>query len=207
MGFSRQEYWSRLLFPSPGDLPDPGIKPRSSTLWADSLPSEPPGKSKCLLPDNYPIPKGVSFPTKKLKPAPEEWQSPGGRKCWSSQFWSQVLNSAPFHHTSLNRMRKGIFFFVRSHWNVEIVPATHLLQLVHGHWKKKLKGMAPHSSIFSWEIPWTEKPGGLQTMGSQREGRVRVTNTLTFDFERRNCILQCLCFPRSQTYLCGEISQ
>ena len=44
MGFSRQEYWSGLPSPSPGDLPDPGIKPRSPTLWADSLPSEPPGK-------------------------------------------------------------------------------------------------------------------------------------------------------------------
>ena len=42
--FSRQEYWSGLPFPSPGDLPDPGIKPRSPTLQADALPSEPPGK-------------------------------------------------------------------------------------------------------------------------------------------------------------------
>ena len=44
MGFSRQESWSRLLFPSPGDLPDPGIEPRSPALQADALPSEPPGK-------------------------------------------------------------------------------------------------------------------------------------------------------------------
>ena len=44
MGFSRQEYWSGLPFPSPGDLPDPGIKPRSPSLQADSLPAEPPGK-------------------------------------------------------------------------------------------------------------------------------------------------------------------
>ena len=44
MGFSRQEYWSGLPFPSPGDLPDPGIEPRSPTLQADSSPSEPPGK-------------------------------------------------------------------------------------------------------------------------------------------------------------------
>ena len=43
MGFSRQEYWSGLPFPSPGDLPDPGIKPRSPTLEADALTSEPPG--------------------------------------------------------------------------------------------------------------------------------------------------------------------
>ena len=39
MGFSRQKYWSRLPFPSPGDLPDPGIEPRSSALHADSLPT------------------------------------------------------------------------------------------------------------------------------------------------------------------------
>ena len=45
MGFSRQEYWSGLQFPSPEDLPDPGIEPGSSTLRADALPSEPPGKS------------------------------------------------------------------------------------------------------------------------------------------------------------------
>ena len=45
MGFSRQEYWSGLPFPSPGDLPDPRIEPKSPALQADSLPSEPPGKS------------------------------------------------------------------------------------------------------------------------------------------------------------------
>ena len=46
MGFSRQECWSRLPFPSPGGLPDPGIKPGSPTLQEDALPSEPPGKPK-----------------------------------------------------------------------------------------------------------------------------------------------------------------
>ena len=44
MEFSRPEYWSELLFPSPGDLPNPGIKPRSPTLQADSLPAKPQGK-------------------------------------------------------------------------------------------------------------------------------------------------------------------
>ena len=44
VGFSRQEGWSRLPLPSPGDLPNPGIKPRSPALQAGSLPSEPPGK-------------------------------------------------------------------------------------------------------------------------------------------------------------------
>jgi len=44
MGFSRQAYWSGLPFPSPGDLPNPGIELRSPTLQVESLPSEPPGK-------------------------------------------------------------------------------------------------------------------------------------------------------------------
>ena len=44
MGFSRQEYWSGLPFPSPGDLPNPGIDPWSPALQVDALSSEPPGK-------------------------------------------------------------------------------------------------------------------------------------------------------------------
>ena len=44
MGFSIQEYWSELPFPSPEDLPDPEIEPRSSTLQEEALPSEPLGK-------------------------------------------------------------------------------------------------------------------------------------------------------------------
>ena len=43
--FSRPEYWSGQPFPSPGDLPDPGVEPRSPTLHMDSLPAEPPGTS------------------------------------------------------------------------------------------------------------------------------------------------------------------
>ena len=45
MEFSRQEYWSGLPFPSPGDLPDPGIELGAPTLQADALPSEPAGES------------------------------------------------------------------------------------------------------------------------------------------------------------------
>ena len=44
MEFSRNEFWSGQLFPSPGYFPDPGIEPCSPALQADSLPSEPPGK-------------------------------------------------------------------------------------------------------------------------------------------------------------------
>ena len=62
MGFSRQKYWNRLSFPSPGDLPNPGIEPRSPALQADSLPSELPGKTT----DKEVI--------NKMKRQPTEWQ-------------------------------------------------------------------------------------------------------------------------------------
>ena len=48
MEFSMQEYWVGLPFPSPGDLPDPGIEPRSPVLQADSFPVEPLGKPKSI---------------------------------------------------------------------------------------------------------------------------------------------------------------
>ena len=66
MGFSRQEYWSGLPFPSPGDLPNPGIEPRSPALWAEALTSEPPGKpfhEKGWL-------RGQNWGTRRLIPRP-----------------------------------------------------------------------------------------------------------------------------------------
>ena len=56
MGFLRQEYWRELPFPSPGDLPNPGIQPRSPTLQADSLPFEPPGKLIVFYYDSHHLP-------------------------------------------------------------------------------------------------------------------------------------------------------
>ena len=52
MRFSRQGYWSGLPFPSPGDLPNPGIEPGSPALQADTLLSEPPGKPPILASDS-----------------------------------------------------------------------------------------------------------------------------------------------------------
>ena len=59
-GFSRQEYWNRLPCPRPGDLPNQGIKPRSPTVQADSLPAEPPGKPKNTGVVAYPFSRGSS---------------------------------------------------------------------------------------------------------------------------------------------------
>ena len=63
MGFSRQEYWSGLPCPPPGDLPKPGIEPRSPALQADSLLSEPLGKLLRILEwVVFPFSKGSSDP-------------------------------------------------------------------------------------------------------------------------------------------------
>ena len=61
-GFSRQEYWSGLPCPPPGDPPNPGIKPRSPTLQADSLSSEPVGKPKNIGVGGYPFSRESSQP-------------------------------------------------------------------------------------------------------------------------------------------------
>ena len=62
MGFSRRERWSGLPFPSPEDLPDPGIEPTSPESQADSLPAEPQGKPRILEWVAYPFSRGSSRP-------------------------------------------------------------------------------------------------------------------------------------------------
>ena len=86
MGLSRQECWSGLPFPSPGDLPDPGIEPATAQT---------------------------------VKHLPTMWETRV-----QSLGWEDLLG----------------------------------------------KGMATHSSILAWKIPWMEEPGGLQSKGSQRAG-------------------------------------
>ena len=68
MGFSRQECWSELPFPSPGDLPNPGIEHRSPTLQADALLSEPPGKPQKTRVSCHTLLQGI-FPTQGLNPS------------------------------------------------------------------------------------------------------------------------------------------
>ena len=65
MGFSRQEYWSGLSCPPAGDLPNPGIEPRSPTLQVDSLLCEPPGKPKKTGVDCLSLLQGI-FLTQEL---------------------------------------------------------------------------------------------------------------------------------------------
>ena len=100
--FSRPDYWSGQPFPSPGDLPSPGIEPRSPSLQVDSFPAEPQGKSSGKDPN---------------------WQCRRGK----SHGFDPKVQKIPLE-----------------------------------------KGMATYSSILVWKIPWTEDPGGLQSMGSWR---------------------------------------
>ena len=69
MGFSRQEYWSGLPCPPPGDLPNPGIESRSPTLQADSLLTEPSGKPKNTGVGSLSLLQGI-FPTSELNRDP-----------------------------------------------------------------------------------------------------------------------------------------
>ena len=69
---SRTEYWSGLSFPSPGDLPNPGIKPRSPILQSDSLPADPPGKALVGLKQHkrkVHIPWVFHLPSKNFPPS------------------------------------------------------------------------------------------------------------------------------------------
>ena len=86
MGFSRQEYWSGLPFPSPGDLPDTGIEPRSLALQADALPSEPPGKSPFFPYWNF-----LQFGGLKSSGSLKFCWLTFGSKMWSERMWCYLL--------------------------------------------------------------------------------------------------------------------
>ena len=128
IGFSRQEYWSGLPFPSPGDLPDPGIKPGPPTLQADSFPIELRGN-------------------------------------WRPQFYL-IAGSCRKHCASYSALlRLKVTQMIR---NLPAMQETRVQSL--GREDPLEKGMATHSSILAWRIPWTEEPGRLQSMELQRVG-------------------------------------
>ena len=120
MELSRQEYWSGLPFPSPGDLPDPGVEHASPALQVVSrivgrfFTSEPVGKPTVVCGIH---PHRASLVAQSLKRLP-----------------------------------------ARRETRVQPLGQEDPLE----------KEMATHSSILAWKIPWTEEPGRLQSMGSQR---------------------------------------
>ena len=145
MGFPKQEYWSGLPFPSPWDLPDPGIEPRSPALQVDSLPTEPLGKPYLSKPKlnlglgNYSV----------------------DRECNQFSPWLRVwdiVNSSSLKWV----VARGIEYRLSCSSNGKESACDAGDQ-----------GSIPRlesSSVLAWRIPRTEKPGGLQSMGSQRVG-------------------------------------
>ena len=96
MEFSRQEYCSGLPFPSPGDLSNPGIKPKSPALQADSVPSEPPGKPHFVSPFLKSLPNSFPFPFRGCK-VPLTSLLPGSPCCAQSHRPLSSLNLIPSH--------------------------------------------------------------------------------------------------------------
>ena len=126
VGFSRQEYWSGLPFPSPEDLPDPGIKPGSPTLQAGSLLTE--------------------------------------------------LGGKPSFH-----LKDAVFFF-KFIFNWRMIALQYCFEdpgSIPGSGRSSGEGNGKplqYSCLENhWEIPWTEEPGRLQSMGLQRVGHDLVT--------------------------------
>ena len=92
MGFSRQEYWSGLPFPSPGDLSNPGIESWSPTLQADALTSEPPGK-----PLNVTISKNLRHEKNSML----QWKVEHYR-VWKLHAQKRLEGNRPEYYTSLS---------------------------------------------------------------------------------------------------------
>ena len=142
MGFSRQEYWSGLLCPPPGDLPDPRdwtcVSHVSCISRLGSLPLVAPGKPFLILVGSKSLRwRRQWHPTPVLLPG----KSHGQRS---------LVGCSPWGH-------KG----VGHDWATS-------LSLFTFHFHTLEKEMATHSSTLSWRIPGMAEPGGLQSMGSHR---------------------------------------
>ena len=96
MEFSRPEYWSGQPFPSQGDLPDPGIEPRSPTLQVDSLPTEPLGKPR------VPHAAAAAAAAKSLQSCPtlcDPTQAPPSPGFSRQEHWSGLPFPSPMHES------------------------------------------------------------------------------------------------------------
>ena len=170
MGFFRQEFWSGLTFPPPGDLPNPGIEPgslMSPALAGRLFITEPPGEPKEPKRHNRKIPHVAT------------------KACHSqiNKFfflkYIEVLTLVPVNVTSLGTtVSADVIKFQGGHCIKSAMRETKVRSLDRDDPLEK--GMATHSSIVAWRIPWTEEPGRLQSRGLKRVGYNWVTNTFTF---------------------------
>ena len=167
MEFSRQEYWSGLPFSSPGDSPDPGIKPRSPALQANALLSEPPGRQ-----DWFKINRDLMLPgaaaAKSLQLCltlcdPTDGSPPG----------------SPVPGILQARTLEGVAISFSNAWKWK-VKASWWLSGKESTCQCRRPGFDPWvekvpwsrrwlpTPVFLWRIPGTEEPGGLHSMRLQR---------------------------------------
>ena len=155
MGFSRQEYENGLPCPPPGDLPNPGTKPRSPALQVDSLLSEPPGKAMNTGVGSRSLFSG-NFPTQE-----SNW---GLLYCRCGE-----NNGTPLQYSCLENPVDGRAWWATVH---EVVKSwTRLSSFSFTfHFHELEKEMATHSNVLALRIPGRGEPGGQQSMGSHRVG-------------------------------------
>ena len=158
MEFSRQEYWSGLPTPSPGDLPVPGTDPQSPTLQADSSSFEPPGK---------PV---------KIRALKRESES---HSVVSNSLWPHGLYSpsnSPGQNIGMgsDSLLQGIFPTQES--NQGLLHCRQILYQLSNHGEK---AMATHSGTLAWKILWQRSLEGCSSWGRKESD---TTERLHFDF-------------------------
>ena len=161
MEFSRPEYWSGKLFPSPGDLPNPGIKPRSPHCRWLLYQLSHKGSPRTLEWIAYPFSRGSSWPSNRTGVS---WIAGGFFTNWGIK--EKHEGNYNVAYVKLQGFPSGSVVK-----NQPAMQETQETQVQFLDWEDLLeKGMATHTSILAWRIPWTEKPGRLQSIGSQRVG-------------------------------------
>ena len=196
MGFSRQEYWSGLQCPLPGDLPDLESSPCLLHLlhWqVGSLPLAPARRPFMTSPNLNSLPSLVAQAVKSIclqcrRPRLDPWvKKIPWRRRWQptavllpgeSHGWKSLVGYNPWGRKESDTTERLHFHFLSTLIRASLVAQrVKHLPARRETWVRSLGGedplekeMATHSSILAWKTPWTEKPGRLQSMELQRVG-------------------------------------
>ena len=179
MAFSRLEYWSGLPFPSPEDLPDPGIEPGSPALQAGSLPTELWGKlpkiNKYLLKEKknskpHPFHRNTNLTT--IPRWKQLYESSGVQPRGSA---SQQSTKSKYSCNKMNKKSSYTLPALCIPWASISGKELACQHKRHETWVQSLgqegtlkEGTATHSSVLAWRIPQTEEPGGIWSIGLRR---------------------------------------
>ena len=193
MELSRQEYWSGLLFPSPGDLPNSGIEPGSPALQADALPSKPRGQQgKAIKTTVWHHTTPVRMVMIHKRREDKCWCECGEKGILVHYWWNypksmtrvnfwvaQMVKNPPAMQETQVRSpgwEDPLEKWLATHSSISLIaqleknmPAMQETWVWFLSWEDPLeKEMAIHSSILAQKIPWTEEPRRLQSTELQR---------------------------------------